>query len=290
MNGLDPTSNRATSAFPLSVGTSLAFESVFQTTSPSIDPDRKIPQKVNLGDYNEFWINLRTLFRNMMGSLTKEDAQRVNSHNFKDAMIQEMDTIASLIRNEGSAQANLIFYTCEYKKLYSEESKFVVLRRDSTDNQKIYTALQDQAIVLILKELKQSASLRVYDTEINKEGNANKKNALIITHAAYDLLSHRNFSKFDLLESHSGVLKSKSMFYTKFMDGKNLPMIPFIKGMFPVFGDSEHFRPGDIKLKRAVIEMAIKNNWTQLTTLPKIKANIQEMPNRYFADILKDLL
>lgn len=290
MFGSDPTTARTTSAFPLSVGTSLALESVFQTNEPSIDPDRKIPQQIGLSNYSEFWINVSTLFRNLMGSLSKDQANAVNSHQLKSALIEEMEIITSLVKNEGMNQVKLIFYVCEYKKLYSKESKFVVMRRNSTDNQKIYQALQDQSIELLLKELKQSDTLRVFDTEINQAGYGNKKNALIITHAAYDLVSHNNFSKLDLLESHSGVLKPRSMFYTKYTDGKDLSMIPFMKGLFPVFGDSTHFRSMDIRLRRELIELAKVNNWTQLTTIAKVKSNIENLKNKLYIDILKGVL
>lgn len=286
----DPTTGRMMSAFPLSVGTSLAFESIFQSNEPSIDPDRIIPQRISLANYTEFWINLSTLFRNLIGSLSKEQTNAVNSYQLKSALIEEMEVISSLIKNEGMNQVKLIFYVCEYKKLYSKESKFIVMRRNSTDNQKIYQALQDQSIELLLKELKQSDTLRVFDTEVNKEGYGNKKNALIITHAAYDLVSYNNFSKLDLLESHSGVLKHRSMFYTKYTDGKDLSMIPFMKGMFPVFGDSTHFRAMDIRLRREIIELAKVNNWTQLTTIAKVKSNIENLKNKLYIDILKGVL
>lgn len=286
----DPTTARTMSAFPLSVGTSLALESVFQTSAPSIDPERKIPQQINLSDYSEMWINLSTLFRNLMGSLSKDQSNAVNSHQIKNALIDEIDTILSLVKNEGMNQVKPIFYVCEYKKLYSNPNKFVSMKQNNTDNQKIYQALQDQAVELVLKDLKQTDTLRVYDTEINKEGQGNKKNALIITHAAYDLVSHSNFTKLDLLESHSGVLKHRSMFYTKYADGKDLAMIPFMKGFFPVFGDSTHFRAMDIRLRRELIELAKTNNWTQLTTIAKVKSNIDYMKNRLYVDILKSVL
>ena len=164
------------------------------------------------------------------------------------------------------------------------------MRKNNTDNQKIYQALQDQSIEIVLKELKQTDMIRMHDTEINKEGYSSKKNALMITHAAYDLVSHTNFDRLDLLESHSGVLKPRAMFYTKYTDGKELSMIPFLKGLFPVFGDSTHFKSMDIRMRREIIELAKNNNWTQLTTLAKVKDNVQKLKNHLYVEILKDVL
>lgn len=63
---------RTVSAFPLSVGTSLALESVFNGVQEPIDPNRVIPQKVEINNYDAFWINVGTLFRNLYNALNKD--------------------------------------------------------------------------------------------------------------------------------------------------------------------------------------------------------------------------
>lgn len=294
---LDPLSGRVLSVYPLSVGTSLAFESIYPTTQSSIDPDRKIQQIVNFNDYQEFFINLSTLFRNMIGSLSKEEAARVNSYQLKDSLITEMETIESINKNEGSNKLKIIFYVCEYKKLQTKENNFVKLRKDDTTNQKIYRELHNQTIKLLLNQLHQSDTLRVYDSEINVRTKntlpdtvIEKTNALILTHIAYDLVSYKNFKLLDLIESHSGVLKKRQMWYGKYYNGKELFMIPFLEGFLSVFGDSTYFKPMDIRLRKEIIEIAKLNNWTQVTTLAKIKSNIESIKNKYYVDILKSIL
>lgn len=291
----DALSNRTMSAYPLSVGTSLAFESIFETTNLSIDPLRIIPQKVNIAAYSEFWINVSTLFRNMMGSLGKEQSLRVNSTDLKDALINEIDVIQSLIQNEGGSRIKPVFYVCEYEKLQSKQSKYVVLRQDTTVGQKINTALRNQAIKMLLKELGTSDNLRVYDSELgtlNKDVSGAlqlKTNALILSHVPYDLTSYDQFTKLDLIESHTGVLKTRAQWHTKYLDGKNLPMIPFLKGLMPVFGDTETFRPIDIKARQDVIALAKEFKWSALTTRDKVIFNLDFMKNKYLALIIKDM-
>lgn len=292
----DPLSSRTMSAFPLSVGTSLAFESIFQTESPSIDPMRVIPQQINISNYAEFWINISTLFRNMMGSLSKEDSLRVNSTDLKDALINEMDTIQSLLLNEGGGSCKPIFYVCEYQALQSKQSKYFVLRQDSTLKQKINRALHDQAIKLLLAELGESDSLRVYDSDLSTLVKRvagvvqTRTSALILTHIAYDLTSHGQFTKLDLIESHTGVLKSRNQWYTKYLDGGTLSNIPFLKGLLPVFGDKETFRPLDIKARQDVIDLAKQFKWNPTTTREKVLLNISFMKNPYLVAILKQLI
>jgi len=43
--------SRTVSAFPISIGTSLAFESVFFPRQPSYDPERQIPNRVEVTQY-----------------------------------------------------------------------------------------------------------------------------------------------------------------------------------------------------------------------------------------------
>jgi len=288
---LDPLPFRSLSTFPLSVGTGLAFESLFQGTMERIDPERVIPQMIRLEDYSEFWINLSTLFRNMMSSLNKEDGAGVISSQLKDSLMSEIDVIQSLVTNEGGGKTKVIFYVCEYKKLESKYSsnQYVAVRQDNTTNQKIYRELHNQAVKLILTELGQSDTLRVYDSEIAK-GVPMKSSALIITHSAYDLLGYRNFNKLDLLESHTGVLRKKPEWYLKYLNGSEIPMIPFMEGFFPVFGDKEHFRPMDFRLRKEIIELAVQNKWTQLTTVAKIRSNLDQLKNQYYKDVLKTVL
>lgn len=292
----NPLFSRALSAFPLSVGTSLAFESIFKSNQPSIDPDRKIPQWINLSEYQELWVNISTLFRNMMGSLTKEDALRVNYNQLKDSLIEEMETIESLVNNEGNNKVKVIFYICRYEKIETFASKYVVLRKDDTINQKIYRELHNQSIKLILKELQQSDKLRVYDSELGKAmqnsstENVTKPSALLLTNIAWDLTSHSNFTNLDLIESHTGVLKKRPQWYTKYQNGKELVMIPFMQGFLKVFGDSEHFRPMDIRLRKDVIELATEHRWNQVTTRAKIKMNLDNLKNSFYRDILKTII
>jgi hypothetical protein len=53
----DSLSTRTISAFPLSISTSLALESIFTPKLPPYDPNRIIPEHINLIDYQEIWIN-----------------------------------------------------------------------------------------------------------------------------------------------------------------------------------------------------------------------------------------
>lgn len=288
MIGTDPLSGRTLSAFPLSVATSLAFESILTGPNPTIDPDRRIPQQIDLKNYNEFWINLSTLFRNIMTSLSKEDAAIVGASGLKDTLTYEIETIESIIKNEGSSSVKLVFYVCENKDATSiSKNPFAMMRGDTTDKQKIYRSLHNTTIAKFLKEHHESDSLRIFNSELKPKIRCK---ALILTHIAYDLLSHKNFTVLDLVESHTGVLKHKHQFHTKLQNGKELVMIPFFKGFLQIFGDNEFYHPLNGKVRKALVELAIVNRWNQTTTLEKITFDIGYMTDHYTREVLLKIL
>ena len=66
---------------PLSIGTSLAFESMLNT-SEIIKHDK--PLYVGNG---KVWINIKTLYRNIYGSVHRENIDRTSDSQFADAMV-----------------------------------------------------------------------------------------------------------------------------------------------------------------------------------------------------------
>lgn len=287
---------RATSAFAISVGSSLAFESLFHSDQPSIDPARIPPQKVNILDYQEFFINVSTLFRNLMGALPKEGAQGVIVPDLKDALINEIAYIKALVEFHSNSKTNVIFYVCNYKKIEAMQSNFITIRKDNTVSQKIYRALHNQAIAGVIKEIGAGDDFRIFDSDVNVVpiGKPSivpfKGKGLIMTHYTWDLGSYNKFTSLDLIESHTGKLKKRSEFYTKYYHGKDLPNIPFYKSMIPIWGDSEHFSPVDMKVRKAILEVAKQNNWTQLTTIAKIKDNLSNIKDVYLAEVIKSII
>lgn len=276
---------RTISAFPISVGTSLALESVLSSPNPSIDPDREIPQKVNLVDYDDIWINISTLFRNLFGSLTKEGSKRVLPRELAQGLIEEIEFIHNLVATETLNRTKSFFYICQYKDLNSLYP-YAIFRQDHTELQKTYRALHDNAIQFVLQYFGKQDYLKIFNSEIKP---VNYSKALIITHVAHDLLSYKNFNELHLLESHTGVLKKKHQWNTKYTEGKSLPMLPFNKGLLQIFGDSETFRPFPINTRKSILELANKYKWTPATTKDKIILNLDQLPDKFSVSVLKSV-
>lgn len=270
----DYLSNRTISAFPLSVGTSLALESIYEASAPSIDPERVIPQKVTINDYSEFWINISTLVRNIFGALSKEGTLSVLPWEVAEVIETEAEMIQFLTQQQSSNRVKTYFYANTHQDLQTKYPD-AKLRASNTEAQQIYKLIHDQAIEIVMKNnLSRADMYRLCRGEILPES---RPKALILTHMAYDLLSHDHFQTLDLIESHTGVLKKKTAWYTKYNDGKSLPPMPFMSGLLQVFGDKETFAIADIRLKREVIELAQTNRWTPVTTMDKIRYDAEKL-------------
>lgn len=275
---------RTTSAIPCSIGTSLALESIFNGTQEAYDPAREIPQRINISDYEEFWINLSTLFRNIIGSLPKDAMLHLFARDIATTIHEEIDLIVSLVK-DSNPNTKLTFYACDYSVLqHKYANKHVAFRTDNTDGQKFYSKLLGDTLKVIFKPPYDTTLIKSFKAKLVPNG---KPKALILTHCAYDLTSSGAFKDLHLIESHSGKLKTKAQWYTKYSDGKDLVMIPFLEGLLPVFGDNEIFRSMGYKVKKEIIDLAKEKNWTSVTTKEKVLFDIKTLKNTYLVTILE---
>jgi hypothetical protein len=268
---------RTVGQYPLSIATSLAMES-----ATGIHPD-KPPRSPTMTGYDEFWVNLSTLFRNLYTSMDKDAQRGTASGDLYGPLIEEMAQIDQIVKDFTKARTAVNYYVCNYKDLTRHRT--ANLRADKTLLQQEYTAIKNQVINAILA--KNPGMIFGFDNYLKPKG---KPKTVILTHVAYDLLSAKSFGELTLLESHTGTFKNKYMWYTKYHNGKELSMIPFREGFMQLFGDSELFSPMAMELRKAVIEVANKYSWSQVTTDEKIKYGIKQIQNPLARELLVEML
>ena len=277
----DLMSSRTIGQFPLSIATSLAMEAAF-----GIYPDRPETKEPIL-KYDTLWVNVRTIFRNIMGSLEKEFADRVTPPMLANTLNEEMMFINDVIKERTNNATTVVFYYSNYIDI-EKHFKHGVVRMDNTPKQKEYTALHNQTIKILL-DSNEHIGIKIFNLELH--GNHKDLNALIITHYAIDLLSDHIFKKLTLLESHTGHFKEKSQWNSKFSgDTKLLNQIPFNSCFIRIFGDDTTFRPFTIKTRNDIIEIAKKYNWSSVSTKDKIRYGIQQLMNPYEKEIILSML
>lgn len=281
-------SERTMSAFMLSIGTSLSFESLFPGTQAPYDPERPIPNKVELNDYNELWINLFTLFRNIVGAVPTVRVATLIPDDVGYVMGEEVELIQDLVKMYTGGNVKVVFYSSSYQDL-KKHFKHASVRTDNTEKQRQMTDLLTGSINAFYKLQTKRDTLKHFKLYLEPISAMDKK-VLLLSNYAFDLLSYKKFMKMDLLESHTGVLKERAKWHTKYSDGKNLVRMPFNEMLLQVFGDSQTFYPMDKNLRKDVIELAEASQWNPLTTDERIRFTVGNLKNPYYASILKEMI
>lgn len=282
---MDAISNRTISALPLSIGTSLAFESVFDPQLAPYDPAREIPVRVDLTQYNAIWINIATLIRNIIAALPKESQASVTAVDIKDAVFYETDMLAQLATNK-SPGCKCVFYLNNYTGLFGNVTlaAYIKIRTPNTALQIAY----DRLIRDVLKVIKKDRHIDVIEFTKDLKPSAEDNKALIFTHVPYDLVSYSAFNKLHLIESHTGKLKTRKEWSSKYyaMVGTSMVILPFTRKLLMIFGDHVMFKPLDIRFRRLILDTAVKRKWTPLTTESKIRADLDlDVRERFLLEV-----
>lgn len=269
---------RTKGQFPISIATSLAYESLMNIHE--FTKHNRIP----VFDYRVMWVNVATLLRNIIGSCSDRDRALSDVEGLVEAIIEEMEFIRSFSYNEAKGLTTKFYYSL-YKD-FDHTYKHAYLKHIERENQRKLTDIQKMVLgihKLVLKRVAERVNdpaLPIHKQTImvfnNKLGLKEIEKTIILTHNAYDLLSHYNFRYLDLLESHTGAIKKRTDWYTKLKDGKLHPNIPFSEPMIQIFGDENQFGPADKKIRAAILAVAEKKHWHQLTTLEKMKSDLKQ--------------
>lgn len=266
-------SNRAMGGFPLSVGTALAFESVFPATQTPYDPERKLPGQVEVSQYNNCYVNITTLFRNLSGAVDKDIFNKADLVDIATTILEEMSIIEQLFQ-EFAQSVKPIFYYSTYSTLESEIKRSgamgLKLREPKTENQKFYQNRLSTVISILEKQTDKILKLSdaIYPDQYSS--------AFVITHQPYDLTDFNKFARLDLLESNTGVLKPRYLWNTKYhaFGSKSLEHLPFHKKLLLCFGDRVLIHPGTNLLRDAILSSSIARKWNPMTTISKIDTEL----------------
>ena len=282
----DLIANRTVGQFPLSIGTSLAIESAL-----GIHPEI-IVKSPPLLKYDEFYINIRTLFRNIFGSLDRDNAFKATPRQLATALDEEMTMIEEIVKEKINSTVRVIYYYSNYNNLETI-FKHSVIRMDNTEKQKLYTKIHNETIKILLDEHKEKKNhnLLVYNLLVKPHTQSPKK-TLILTNYLLDLLKHSEFGHLSLLESHTGTIKGMSQWYTKFykIEGQDLSQIPLNSCLLTIFGDKETFSPFQMKTRLNVLEIAKKYKWSSVSTYDKINYGLITLQNPYEKEIILSML
>lgn len=279
-----PFIRRTTGQYPLSIATSLALES-----ATGIHPDI-IALEPPIIRYKLFYVNIRTLFRNFMGAVETGGFSSSHPADMAVLLIEEMEQIIQIVNTYATQEIKVVFYLSEYNDLELKYS-YSFIRAITTEKQRETQSYADEVYKLIIKHCGIAAPEGIYIKTFRLKLEAESySDCLILTHYAFDLVSYPLFSKLMLLESHTGHLKDRSLWYTKYYQGKELIRIPFREDLLQIFGDNELFRPFPSNNRKEIIAIAEKYNWTATTTKAKISMDLKNVKDPFFKTIISKIV
>lgn len=274
--------NRETGKYPISIATSLAMEGLFGIHENI--PPQPTPPVTNC---DAVAVNARTIIRNILGSHDKHSSQFITVDYVVNLLLDEVLTIKSILEIETQGRVQAFMYIPSYKFLKMRYPR-AILKEPTTDKQIQAAKFEDDCIELLLKRQGDiHVSFSVVDLDITFN---NEPRVFLITHLPVDLLHCKNIKSIALLESHTGIVKYSNQWYTKLKNGKDLYRIPFDVMSIQFFGDSGGmFTPYETKMRKVLLEIADKNQWTQVTTKSKIVGDVARAYEPVLAAIIGGL-
>lgn len=260
---------------PISIASSRALEGAFGILeeAPEAHP---IIHRVDA-----LYVNLRTLIRNIAGSVESEVNAQLTAEDISATMANELQIIESAVQQVSNGKVAVVPYVCSYESLKRLYPKAMM---KTTTTEKMTFAFMREVNALNDFELNRGwIHPKKFDIDFEKDD----RKTLILTNYAIDLLQKYKFTSLTLLESHTGAVKPPPMWYTKLNNGKDLKTIPFDRMTIQMFGDGSNlFSPFPIKIRRHMLAISEKNGWTPLTT----KALILESVKKERDPVLESLI
>lgn len=256
--------HRETGEFGLSIPTDLAVMGAFGS-----HPDHPVDRSPIEG-YTTLWVNLATLIRNAYRSFDPNALRRIEPSHVVEAVKEDMELLPAIFEQMVTHDPHftVVFYHNSYRRIGLNLPQ-AIPRQLKTNNQRFVQQFLNTALERLLKD--REGKFKSFDFNIKGE----QKKTLMLSHQPVDLLSHRSFLELALLESHTGVVKPRDRWHSKFSSKDNHRRIPFDKGMIQLFGDGNNMLSMyPTKVRRKVLEIAERNKWTYLTTKDKILVSI----------------
>ena len=255
--------------------TALALEGAF-----GIYPDRP-ESPAPISEFNELWVNVRTIYRNLVTSFAVADQRALMPDDIVAGMWEDMHGIVEYVKRATQGRCEVIFYRPSYDGL-ARVFPNADLKVPDNANQLAAKRLEDASYAAFDRS-GFDYPVNVYDVFIT----GYHYRALMLTHISLDLLATYHFKTLCLLESNTGLIKRSTQWSSKLGVKEASDFLPFNTFTLQVFGDRNTlFRSAHIKLRRAVLELANERRWNSVTTADRIRSNLKTLKDPEVADAL----
>lgn len=253
--------DRTLGFYPISIATSLAFESITHLGEHS---DKTGEPEINHMD--AIWCNLRTLIRNAIYAFTSDEFMRLDNQTVIDSVLNDWEGVRDRI-GHSHPQCEFKLYMCEYKGL-DRAFPNAYFKNSETPKQRLYETYERACLEYFHEHLKEE--LLLFDWKLT-----GPKRTTLLTHLPVDLLSYHGFPDLQLLESHTGAIKQRRQWASKLQLDKNVTVIPFNRATLAIFGDNVMFRPQNLKARRFLIKIGEQRGWNAMTTKSRMVEDVK---------------
>jgi hypothetical protein len=271
-------SDRKTSDFPLSIGTGLAMRSLYNSTMDSAAETSSTRPTIPDG-LDSLHVNVSTIARNLSNA-TGQYFIDANERETADIIEYEMAVMIDV--SKGGLQPT--FYFRDYDKLREEVKNYGGIRSPQTPKAKRV----DEKMFHALNRLQHHSKIPII--EYGKLPVGGK--VLMYTHWLHDLLNFKTQRGQWLLESHTGLIKGREVWGSKYhkVPGTDLSFLPFTHLLLRLFGDSNLYRPVSMPIRTEILKAAIQNKWSPVTTPRTVVDTVRAIINDpYLEDALAPL-
>ena len=225
------------SGFPVSIGTSLALESLFTPIQPVIDEARVVENIPDLSIYSIYSFNVSTLIRNLLATVPSTELITLSKTEIYECLMEEISFLTGFFQ---AANLRIEYYVHTYQYVNTTYSKS--LRERTTAKQ----MFNEDTTKYCLDTIRKTNTVKVFHKDITY---SKEDSVLMLSHVPFDLTSYSNFSKLDLLESHTGKVKTRKDWWSKYypVPGCDMSILPFWEYLLSVFGDHVQFKPAGVK-------------------------------------------
>lgn len=278
MNLNQAVDNREKGKVPVSIGTALAIEA-----AEGNYPDRPPVSPAPILSTQLLMINMRTLFRNLVGAVATESRSQVRPEDIAASLAEELHILNGVIPTVSEGRCKVMYYISDYQHLTPAHFRGASFKAPSTPKQ-LEQAAMERAVFDLLSEKVLPTNILQFSGKL--EGKYPR--TMIITHLPVDLLARYSFEKLELLESHTGAIKPPPLWGSKLTgDTENIPFNPFT---LKLFGDSVHFLGQRPTIKRALLEQARADRWTGLTSMDGVRSTVSKIQDKEVREELQNLL
>ena len=273
---------RDMSSFMVSVGLGLMLETFFDPFTTRIDDERKV-NKVDINKFKTHYYNIHTMIRNIISAISNADFKKevLKNHSTPKYILNALMNELLLLHDIYEfTKCEPILYIPNYSSVIKDIDNSIKYESLSDTNKQIYDITEN-----VIKLFKLVKEVPISTINIKTDLPISLDNTLITTHIPYDLLNVSRISKLYLVESHTGTVKDKSKFNTKYHDiGSKIDktIFPFNETLLLILGDNVLIKPYKISYRYMLAEKAIEDKWTTFTSESRCKIIVNKVEHEYF--------